>query len=87
MISGRWARSTRVGVPGCRDASLSLETYGKIVPVSGSQQKACQWAVQVKDGKFVVLKPKGGKTSYWTGDLITESVDPLDYLVTTTTNK
>ena len=68
---------------GCRDANLSLETYGKIVPTVGDQRKACQWAVQVKDGKFVVLKPKGAKTSYWTGDLIRESVPP-EYFVTTT---
>ena len=24
----------------------------------------------VKDGKFVLLKPKGSKTPYWTGKLI-----------------
>jgi branched-chain amino acid transport system substrate-binding protein len=71
---------------GCRDANLSLETYGKIVPTSGKQQKACQWAVQVKDGKFVVLKPKGATTSYWTGDLISASVPP-EYVVTTTAPK
>ena len=53
---------------------------------SGNEQRACQWAVQVKDGKFVVLKPPGAKTSYWTGDLIPESLPP-EYLVTTTTNK
>jgi len=71
---------------GCRDANLSLDTYGKAVPTSGKQQKACQWALQVKDGKFVVLKPKGSKTSYWTGDLIPASLPP-EYLVTTTTAK
>ena len=71
---------------GCRDANLSLETYGKAVATSGGEQRVCQWAVQVKDGKFVVLKPKGAKTSYWTGDLIPESLPP-EYLVTTTTAK
>ena len=71
---------------GCRNANLSLETYGKLVPTSGSQQKACLWAMQVKDGKFVVLEPKDGKTSFWTGDLIPESLPP-EYLVTTTTSK
>jgi branched-chain amino acid transport system substrate-binding protein len=71
---------------GCRNANLSLETYGKVAPTSGSQQKACAWVMQVKDGKFVVLEPKGGKTSYWTGDLIPESLPP-EYLVTTTTSK
>ncbi len=71
---------------GCRDANLSLETYGKAVASSGGEQRACGWALQVKDGKFSVLKPKGAKTSYWTGDLIPESLPP-EYLVTTTTTK
>ena len=35
---------------GCRNANLSLETYGKLVASTGSEQKACQWAMQVKDG-------------------------------------
>lgn len=69
---------------GCRNANLSLETYGKLVASSGGEQRACQWALQVKDGKFVVLKPQGAKTSYWTGDLIPESVPP-EYLATATT--
>jgi branched-chain amino acid transport system substrate-binding protein len=71
---------------GCTDSSLSLETYGKIAtadPADG--RRICTWALQVKDGKFVVLKPKDAKTSYWTGELIEESVDP-QYLVTTTTS-
>ena len=42
--------------------------------------------MQVKNGKFVLLEPKGGKTSYWTGDLIPESVPP-EYRVTTTTSQ
>jgi branched-chain amino acid transport system substrate-binding protein len=70
---------------GCTDSSLGLDTYGKIVVGDDSAgRRICTWALQVKDGKFVVLKPKGAKTSYWTGDLIEQSVDP-QYLVTTTT--
>jgi branched-chain amino acid transport system substrate-binding protein len=70
---------------GCSDIDFSLATYGKII-ASGPNDKRriCTWAVQVKDGHFVILKPKGGNTSYWTGDLIQSSVDP-QYLVTTTT--
>jgi branched-chain amino acid transport system substrate-binding protein len=71
---------------GCTDSSLSLETYGKIATADAADgRRICTWALQVKDGKFVVLKPKDAKTSYWTGDLIEESVDP-QYLVTTTTS-
>jgi branched-chain amino acid transport system substrate-binding protein len=69
---------------GCSNANLSLETYGKLEAASGAEQRACEWALQVKNGRFVVLEPKGGKTSYWTGDLIPESVPP-EYRVTTTT--
>ncbi len=71
---------------GCANANLSLETYGKLAAASGREQRACQWAMQVKNGKFVLLEPKGGKTSYWTGDLIPESVPP-EYRVTTTTSQ
>jgi branched-chain amino acid transport system substrate-binding protein len=71
---------------GCTDSSLSLETYGKIATADAADgRRICTWALQVKDGKFVVLKPKDAKTSYWTGELIEESVDP-QYLVTTTTS-
>jgi branched-chain amino acid transport system substrate-binding protein len=71
---------------GCSDTGLSLETYGKITPGGAFPgQRICTWALQVKDGKFVVLKPKDGNSTYWTGDLIEESVDP-QYLVTTTTS-
>jgi branched-chain amino acid transport system substrate-binding protein len=71
---------------GCTDSSWSLETYGKIVAGdSTDSRRICTWALQVKDGKFVVLKPKDSKQSYWTGELIEESVDP-QYVVTTTTS-
>ena len=30
--------------------------------------------MQVKNGKFVVLTPKGGKTLFWTGKLVGKSV-------------
>jgi ABC-type branched-subunit amino acid transport system substrate-binding protein len=71
---------------GCSDVGLSLATYGKIA-LGGTfpGQRICSWALQVKDDKFVLLKPKGGTTSYWTGDLLEQSVDP-QYLVTTTTS-
>jgi branched-chain amino acid transport system substrate-binding protein len=69
---------------GCTDSSLSLETYGKIVAGGATDaRRICTWALQVKDGEFVVLKPKDAKTTYWTGELIEDSVDP-QYLVTTT---
>jgi len=71
---------------GCSDAELSLGSYGKIdesAPADGRQ--VCTWALQVKDGKFALLEPKGGRTTYWTGDLIESSVDP-QYLVTTTSS-
>lgn len=60
---------------GCSDIGLSAETYGKVA-ASGGNQRVCAYAVQVKDGKFVLLKPKGSKAPYWTGKLIDESVPP-----------
>lgn len=70
---------------GCSDLDFSLATYGKIVVGSeNDRRRICTWALQVKNGKFVVLKPKDSDTTYWTGDLIEQSVDP-QYLVTTTT--
>jgi branched-chain amino acid transport system substrate-binding protein len=70
---------------GCTDSNLSLATYGKIVEgADSSGQRICTWALQVKDGKFVLLKPKDSKATYWTGKLIDQSVDP-QYIVTTTT--
>ena len=29
--------------------------------------------MQVKNGKFVILKPKGGKDLFWTGKLVQNS--------------
>ena len=69
---------------GCIDMDLSAATYGKIRLDALDSRKPCTWALQVKNDKFVVLKPPGGKTTYWTGDLIQQSVPP-QYLVTTTT--
>ncbi len=70
---------------GCSNSSQSVETYGKIVVGDESNgRRICTWALQVRNGKFVVLKPKDSDTSYWTGELIEASVDP-QYLVTTTT--
>ena len=71
---------------GCSDAELGLTSYGKIdesAPADG--RRVCTWALQVKNGKFVVLEPKGGRTTYWTGELVESSVDP-QYLVTTTSS-
>jgi len=53
---------------GCADTDVSLEGFGKPSPT------ICTWALQVKNGKFVVLSPKGGKTPYWTGKLVGASV-------------
>jgi branched-chain amino acid transport system substrate-binding protein len=70
---------------GCTNSSLSLETYGKfVVGDETNGRRICTWALQVKNGKFVVLKPKDSNTTYWTGELIEESIDP-EYLVTTST--
>jgi hypothetical protein len=62
---------------------VSPETYGKINPAQPAQLP-CTWALQVKNGKFVVFKPKGGKTTYWTGKVIAKSV-PAQYQTTATT--
>jgi branched-chain amino acid transport system substrate-binding protein len=71
---------------GCSAVDFSLQTYGKIVETGpNDSRKICTWALQVKDGKFVVLKPKDAKTTYWTGELLEDSIDP-QYLVTTTTS-
>jgi branched-chain amino acid transport system substrate-binding protein len=53
---------------GCQDLDISVESYGKPAPT------ICQYAIIVKDGKFVILKPKSGGKPYWTGKLIGASV-------------
>jgi ABC-type branched-subunit amino acid transport system substrate-binding protein len=68
---------------GCTDLSLSPETYGKVTYTADSPPP-CTWALRVKDGKFSIFKPKGGKTSYWTGKVIDASVPP-EYRATATT--
>jgi branched-chain amino acid transport system substrate-binding protein len=53
---------------GCGPTDISAATYGK------PAQDICTWAVIVKDGKFVLLKPKGSSQTFWTGKLIGKSV-------------
>jgi branched-chain amino acid transport system substrate-binding protein len=53
---------------GCSDIDLSASSYGQQSPTQ------CTYAMQVKNGKFVVLKPKGTGKDYWEGKLIGKSV-------------
>ena len=53
---------------GCQDLDISVASYGQQPPT------ICSWAMIVKNDKFVVLKPKGGTTPYWTGKLVGKSV-------------
>ena len=52
----------------CQPLDISVESYGKPPATS------CLWTTIVKDGKFVVLKPKTGGKPFWTGKLVGESV-------------
>ena len=52
----------------CLDTDISAAGYGKPPP------KQCAWAMRLKDGKFVVVRPKDGKTPYWIGNLVGKSV-------------
>ena len=52
----------------CMPLALGTDTYGK-PPTTG-----CSYAMYVKDGKFALLKPKGGSKPYWTVKLIGKSV-------------
>jgi ABC-type branched-subunit amino acid transport system substrate-binding protein len=52
----------------CQDIDISAASYGKQPPT------ICSYAMQLKNGKFVILKPKGGSTPYWTGKLVGKSV-------------
>jgi ABC-type branched-subunit amino acid transport system substrate-binding protein len=61
----------------CMDLDISVASYGKQPPT------VCSWAMQLKNGKFVILKPKGGTTPYWTGKLVGKSV--TEAAATTTT--
>jgi ABC-type branched-subunit amino acid transport system substrate-binding protein len=62
----------------CQDLDISAESYGKSPPT------ICTWALQVKNDKFVVLKPKGSSTPYWTGKLIGASAAATTTTATTT---
>ena len=53
---------------GCQPLDLSVENFGK------APATTCSWALFVKDGKFAILKPKGGGDPFWTGKLIGASV-------------
>jgi ABC-type branched-subunit amino acid transport system substrate-binding protein len=53
---------------GCMPLDISVASYGKQPPT------ICEYVMQLKNGKFVVLKPKGGTTPYWTGKLIGKSI-------------
>jgi ABC-type branched-subunit amino acid transport system substrate-binding protein len=72
---------------GCSDINLSMETYGKIVDIGDKNQRVCEWFVRLKDGKFVLFRPKSSKASYWTGDLVEESVPPQYTVPTTSARK
>ena len=52
----------------CIDTDITVAGYGKPPP------KQCAWAMRLKNGKFVIVSPKGGTTPYWTGDLVGKSV-------------
>jgi branched-chain amino acid transport system substrate-binding protein len=53
---------------GCGPIDLSVENFGK------PAETVCQWAMYVKDGKFAILKPKGGSDPWWSGKLVAASV-------------
>jgi branched-chain amino acid transport system substrate-binding protein len=52
----------------CQPLNLGAATYGKPNPTN------CTYAVYLKNGKFVLLKPKGSKSPFFTGKLIGGSV-------------
>lgn len=62
---------------GCADLDFSVASFGKQPPTT------CSWAVTLKNGKFVILKPKGASTPYWVGKLVGKSV--TENATTTTT--
>jgi ABC-type branched-subunit amino acid transport system substrate-binding protein len=69
---------------GCSDINLSVATYGKIVDTGDKNQRACEWFLRLKDGRFVIYKQPGSRQTYWTGDLVKASVPP-EYTVPATT--
>jgi ABC-type branched-subunit amino acid transport system substrate-binding protein len=52
---------------GCQPLHFGLDTYGK------PPRQNCQYAMYVKDGKFLLLKPKNSNKPFWTGELIGRS--------------
>ena len=61
----------------CQPIDISVASYGKQPPT------ICSYAMQLKNGKFVILKPKSGGKPYWTGKLVGKSV--TEAAATTTT--
>jgi ABC-type branched-subunit amino acid transport system substrate-binding protein len=53
---------------GCQPLDFSVATFGQPAPTT------CSYVMQVKNGKFVVLKPKGGSDPFWIGKLVGKSV-------------
>jgi ABC-type branched-subunit amino acid transport system substrate-binding protein len=53
---------------GCQSLDLSVATFGQPAPTT------CSYVLQVKNGKFVILKPKGTGEQFWTGKLVSKSV-------------
>ena len=51
----------------CQPLDFSDATFGQPAPT------ICSYAMQVKNGKFVILKPKGGSDLFWTGKLVEKS--------------
>jgi branched-chain amino acid transport system substrate-binding protein len=66
---------------GCAPVNLDMKFYGKIN--LNNPNPPCGWYLRVKNDKFEVVKPPGGKTTYWTGKIITSTV-PQDLIATDT---
>ena len=52
---------------GCAPLDFSVASFGQPAPTT------CTYVMQVKNGKFVVLKPKTGSDPFWTGKLVRNS--------------
>jgi ABC-type branched-subunit amino acid transport system substrate-binding protein len=61
----------------CQPLDFSEASFGQPAPTT------CSYAMQVKNGKFVILKPKGGSDLFWTGKLVEKSF--TENAATTTT--